>query len=245
MFEPCHSGDELSPSLEAAGCGGLLWSLTRCDFSNIRQLWGWPDSHTTNNHSQYSQTKAKALCDEAEVVAFKTVDYGHSLEHWTWLLDQDPFLRVLDVVRDPRAIYASWKTTEPFSSLVKGGEFYRLTEMCDTFVANMEMKHPRIKQVVFEELTNHPKETAWEVYLFLGLPYTSVQDRWIDRTFGATWCPEPKPWEIGFTDCHVRGTTRETTPSWMSVLTREELDSFAANPNCTRVVAAYGFPAST
>jgi len=82
VFEPCHDGDAYSPWLEAQGCSRLLAGLARCDFDGIEHLWGWPDSHTTSNHTEFSPDGARDLCENSMLTAFKTVDYGHNISEW-------------------------------------------------------------------------------------------------------------------------------------------------------------------
>merc|ERR1719401_2814590 len=139
---------------ENGACPHVLKNLVRCDFDGVDKLWGWWDPHSTNNHTKFYNQSAHELCVDASIVAFKTVDYGHDLQEWQWLMDSHPHLRVLDVVRDPRGIYASWKTLEPFATLLKEGDhgkpFYTLTEICDHFEMNLNFIDPRVHRVVFE-----------------------------------------------------------------------------------------------
>jgi hypothetical protein len=142
LFEPCHVADSYEPWLKAAGCQRLLSDLTNCNFDGVNDLWGWRNSHTTNKHKQYSSLLAHKLCSKSQLVAFKTVNYGHNLSDFRSFLEQQPDLRILDVVRDPRGIYASWLSTEPFKHLVGKPDYYTLPEVCESFLANLELRHP-------------------------------------------------------------------------------------------------------
>jgi len=66
-------------------------------------------------------------------------------------------MKVLDMVRDPRAIYASWKGLEPFKTLVGENDFYTLSQICDHFAKNLDFDDDRIKRVIFEDLMTNPK----------------------------------------------------------------------------------------
>jgi len=242
LFEPCHDGDEYSGELKERGCGGLLWQLARCDFENVDTLWGWMDPHSSHKHEKqdpFSLENATRLCTNADVVAFKTVDNGHKLPEWKWLLDETPELRVLDVVRDPRGIYASWKVLEPFATLVKNGEFYTINEVCDAFSQNIDFGHERVYHLVFEQLVATPEKIMREAYDFLGMEFGERQVAWLKETFDATECPEPKPWEVGYTDCHTN--SGDVAEKWRSVLSQEELDLFSNTPSCQHVMEHYGF----
>jgi len=240
IFEPCHDGDAYTPWLEAQGCGRLLAGLAQCDFTGVEQLWGWPDAHTTSNHEDFSQEAARNLCEKSQLTAFKTVDYGHNISDWNWFLEATPALRIVDIVRDPRGIYASWKTTEPFSSLIGTPEFYTLADICESFRANIELEHAQVHHVVFEELTRDPATAMRKVYMFLGLSFEAAQEQWLSKTFNAQKCAEPKPWEVGFTDCHE--DSDHEAEKWRDILSDEEKNSFAESESCQKVVKAYGYP---
>ena len=64
---------------------------------------------------------------------------------------------------------------------------------------------------------------------------------WVERNFNAIRCPKPKPWEIGFADCHRN--SRRTATKWKRVLSERDLALFDATPACKMVVEAYGFEA--
>lgn len=243
LFEPCHNGDELSPVLEVTGCMGLLGSIANCEFAGVQHLWGWPDPHSTNNKTAFSSEAATRICKESNLIAFKTVDFAHDLKRYMGMVDAEPRLKILDVVRDPRGIWGSWKTLEPFSTLVKEGSFYSLLEICETFASNLELNHSNIHHVVFEELVSDPVKTTMKVYDFLDIPFEEPQRAWVDRTFDAKECPPPPPGvPKEFTDCHEK--SKNTAEKWREVLSDEELASFNASPACQKVVRAYGFPAA-
>lgn len=240
LFEPCHNGDQYEKDLSTKGCSGLVEQLANCDFTGVRNLWGWTNPHSSNNGTKFSAGGAADLCQAADIVSFKTVDYGHHLKSWLWLLEANPQMHIITAVRDPRGIYASWKTTEPFSTLIKGGKFYTIGEICESFASNLEVQHPRVKSLVFEALVEEPATKMQEVYDFLGVPFGEAQQHWIDHTFDAADCPPVPEWFKGFDDCHK--DSKKASEKWQHVLSEEELNTFNLNPHCRRVVEAYGFP---
>lgn len=240
LFEPCHDGDIYEPWLQDQGCGGLLKGLTSCDFKGIQSLWGWPDSHTTSDHRKYSSIVAQHLCSRSRIVAFKTVDYGHNISAYRDFVDASPQLRILDIVRDPRGIYASWKTTPSFANLIGNQKFYTLTQVCETFASNFDLHHPNVHHVIFEELTQRPKDTMEKVFNFLGVPFGEAQVHWLNRTFDAPDCPTPKEWEVGYTDCHQN--SKAVVDKWKEVLSAAELEEFSKSAACRQVAQAYNYP---
>jgi len=245
LFEPCHDGDMLKESKKTFGCPGVLYSLVRCDFSEIKSLWGWKDPHTTNNFTDYSPESAEELCQKSKSVAFKTVDYGHDLSAWRWFLDSAPGdvkMKVLDVVRDPRGIYASWKVLEPFATMLRQGTFYTLTEICENFERNLDFRDDRVYRVIFEDLLANPLLVTRAVYEHLDQTFSSEQEMWVKNAFFATECPPPPPGMEGFTDCHVASASQASADKWRSVLTEEELLEFNSSPACKHIAEVYGWP---
>lgn len=176
LFEPCHPGDKVGGKLKRTGCKGLLQDLSKCRFTRVKDLWGWKDPHTSGNHEDFDPEEAHRLCKKASRITFKTVDYGHNSAQWLPILNQQPDLHIIATVRDPRGIWASWKTLEPFATLVKEGNFYTMEEICRTYADNLVFEHPRVKRVSFERMVRHPTHVTSSVYKFLGLRYGAKQD---------------------------------------------------------------------
>jgi hypothetical protein len=246
LFEPCHDGDVYGDKLSKRGCHQLLYGVSHCEFGGIEDLWGWRDPHSTNNYSkQFNGAQAKEMCQESDIVAFKTVDWGHNLPDWQWLLDSRENMKVLDMVRDPRAIYSSWKRLEPFSSMVEAHNFYTLEEICDHFAMNLAFNDTRVKRVIFEDLMSHPKPVTQHVYEFLGQAWTDDQEQWLTSAFNAKECPPPPPGMEGFTDCHTyTGNDPRGDEKWRQDLNATDLATFANSKNCQMVAKAYRYPLS-
>jgi len=183
------------------------------------------------------------MCDEADIVAFKTVDWGHNLKDWAWLLNSRDNIKVLDMVRDPRAIYGSWKKLEPFKTLVETNDFYTLGEICDHFAKNMEFRDPRVKRVIFEDLMTNPKAVTQHIYEFMKQEWTEDQEEWLAAAFNAAECPPPPPGMEGFTDCHTfTGVDPRGEEGWRDILNATDLALFANRESCQMVAKAYNYP---
>jgi hypothetical protein len=244
LFEPCHDGDEYDSKLKRRGCRQLLYGVSHCDFSGIEDLWGWRDPHSSNNYSkEFDADAAKEMCEEADIVAFKTVDWGHNLKDWQWLLDTHRNIKVLDMVRDPRAIYGSWKRLEPFKTLVETDDFYTLGEICDHFARNLAFNDTRVKRVIFEDLMSYPTAVTKHIYEFMGQDFAQEQEEWLAAAFNAEECPPPPPGMEGFTDCHTfTGVDPRGQEKWRDDLSQADLDLFANRESCQLVAQAYKYP---
>lgn len=230
LFEPCHEGDDFSSTT----CDDLLGSISNCDFSPVRTLWGWANPHTSNGHQQFTREYAHSRCTSADIVAFKTVNL-HDLRLSMEMVGRQPGMRVVDVVRDPRGIYASWKATPEF----KVDTMINITRICEIQAGNLEVQDDRVHRVVFERLVQKPWKTTKSVYDFLGLSWGEAQESWVESVFHAFKCPADSK-EASYMDCH--SDTDGVKESWRMVLSQAELIAFYESQACRRVVAYYGFP---
>lgn len=196
--------------------------------------------HTARTTDPYTSKLASELCKGADLVAFKTVDFDHNISKFVETLEAHDNVKVLDVVRDPRGIWGSYKSTEPFRSLIAEGNFYTLLGICEAFASNLALNHSQVHHIVFEDLIANPAQTMQKAYNFLGLPFEEPQLAWIERTFDAVECPPPPPGvPEEFTDCHK--DSEANTNKWRSILDQSEIDAFNSSPACQSVVHAYGF----
>lgn len=243
LFEPCHEGDRVADPLLQRGCGGLLSSLAHCDFSQVVSLHGFRNPHTSHhNELAANPGAASAFCSAADLVTIKTIEYAHDLRQALLVLDADPSIYMIDVVRDPRGIYASWKQLEPFATFLKGPNATLMPDICRSFAANINVTHPRLRRIVFEELVKAPGTVMSETYNFLGLPFGQAQLAWIASTFDATDCQqkiEENHLNAMFSDCQANSTV--SMSKWRQQLLPDELQLFASDTNCQEVALAYNF----
>jgi hypothetical protein len=241
MFEPCHfadyfwqGGDKVNGDVAKAGCKGLIQAISNCDFSEVQSLHLWANRHSVHaGVKEYTEEAAHLACKAAAVVAYKTIYYGHDLqEKAVPLADADPRLRVIAVVRDPRGIYASWRTTWPFSYRIGR---HLMINICDNFAKNIQVRHPQIHQIVFEELAKDPERVTRQVYDFLGMHFSNRQKRWIAKNFNAN-CGD----EAHFTDCKRNSSSH--IEAWATVMEPEERLFFNEYPACRAVAEHYGYP---
>lgn len=247
LFEPCHEGDQLEAELASQGCGGLIGELASCRFDKIKSLNGWRDSHSkTRGAKIYTPNAASAACSGADVVAFKTISQAgelfHIQEHGLPVLNKEPRLRMIDIVRDPRSIYASWMSTFPFNDTRLGGvrrDVSALKGLCESFASSLNVTHNQVHRVVFERLVVDPEGVMEDVYQFLQVPFGESQKNWVNRTFNAKECPGVDRFIAPYSDCHTNAT--ESLEKWRTVLQPNERETFASYPPCLSVAHAYNY----
>jgi hypothetical protein len=248
FFEPCHKplgsktkGDIVSGELEG-NCSKVLERFFRCDFTGTEYLWGWNRPHTDitgvsavgARAPEFSPILASDTCAKADLVVYKTVDeFGRNASDVVNMLDAQKHVRAVIPVRDPRAIYASWKEL-PWDFEGVG----LLRKICDEMAEDINRTHSRLTRVVFERLVDKPHETMKAVFKFLGLKYGPAQDSWIEHTFNAANCSESSK-GVRFTTCHE--DSEESLTRWRSVLSNNEKSVFREYPACVKTAKKYGY----
>jgi hypothetical protein len=234
-FEPCTEGDKFSGELKdmnkektrdaenSVMCSKVVDGMSNCNFRSIDGLKNWNNMHSTNGGKPYKRSLAEKLCRESQIVAVKTV-MPIRLENVTWLLDSNPHLKIIEVIRDPRGIYASDGDGEDFDHL------------CKHISVNLGFKHPKVYRVVFEELVRAPLKVAKGVYEFLGRRWSSYQEDWVRETFNAD-CNNTKTGK--YKDCH--SDSKAVSTSWKAKLSSAQMRKFDKNEDCQNVVKAYNF----
>jgi len=242
VFEPCHNDDKYSPELAKKGCHGVLNALARCDFQDIEWLHGNKNPHSTQRQDDYTPTAASASCAGADLVTIKTIDYAHDLKEALPILDNNDNLLMIDVIRDPRGIYASWKATYPFSKMLQNDNKTLMTDICDSFAKNLKIRHPRLRRIVFEHLVEKPKPVMEGVFDFIGVPFGDVQLQWINSTFNSDCDADDKVSKLNknYRDCHSDSTW--ALHRWERELSKKEKDMFSDHEACREVAWAYNFP---
>jgi len=259
VFEPCH-GLAPPPSnevLEREGCQRELLRIANCDYSNLKTIGSWAKKDggfifapTPNGLHHEPPHVQSAICHRSDIITFKTVTYGQDIErHVVPLLQKDPRVRVINIIRDPRGIYASWRTTEPFLDVVSGERemnlethdqdwMYGLTGICDAFAKNMALQpNPHVFNMKYEDLVAEPMDMVRKAYEHVGIPFAEPEMNWVRSTFDA----DCKDKDVGqFSTCHRDSAA--PTVRWREVLSKEEQAQFSSHPACREVAEHYGYP---
>lgn len=241
LFEPCHKGDRLEAELEEKGCSGLISALSNCDFRQVKALHGWNDVHTTTGGlNAYDAEQASSNCIESDVITFKTVTLPfQEMSSLSDVLEGDSRIKAIQLVRDPRSIYASWFSTWPFNQ-----EFKRdrkaLKGICDSLVDSLELKgQKRIKFVILEELIEKPEAVMQDVFEFLEKGFGDRQKEWIRSTFNANACPGIDQWIAPYSDCHTE--SRASLNKWKTFMNQDEIQFFDDYVPCQKVRKAFNY----
>lgn len=253
LFEPCDNRDQLSEAMASLPpserCVRLMSNFSRCNFDDVYNFHNWENPHNKRRTAEagFTQEAAEEACSGADMVAYKTVTRAFEQfrlpVHALPAVDADPNLLLIDVVRDPRSIFASWMSTWPFNDTNLPAGVSRnlsaLTGICDSFAASMDVEHPRLQHVVFEHMISEPYETHREISMFLGTPFGDAERQWIERTFNAKECPGVDEYIAPYSDCHT--DSNQTIAKWRSVLTEEEQQAFLDHPECVAVAERFNF----
>mmetsp|Transcript_72945 Transcript_72945/g.225582 ORF Transcript_72945/g.225582 Transcript_72945/m.225582 type:complete len:506 (-) Transcript_72945:21-1538(-) len=245
LFEPCHSGDLSKGVLMRSSrtqhadwdCAALLKRVLRCDFTDVSKLWGYDNPHSLHRGSvHYTHLAAQRACQRAGLVTFKTAGKSMLQPEGSTLLGLQENLHILDVVRDPRAIVASWRRTPGMnlSNATAAGPGLML-QICRDYAAAMGAQHDRLHRVVYEDLVRKPGPEMRRLFQDLGFPFGVHQQGWITRTFQTVRC-DNKP----YADCRTNSTGH--LESWRERLPTEEQEVFASDADCAKVANKYGWP---
>jgi len=253
LFEPCDPRDELSRDVLRlplqVRCARLMSDFSRCNFEKVNSFHNWDNSHNRlrSARGDFSPETAALACRSADIVAYKTVT--HALEdfslprHGLPALEEDPNLRMIDIVRDPRSIFASWMSTWPFNDTNLPGGIARndtvLTNICDTVASGMDSDHPRLKRVIFEQMIRNPYAVHEQISVFLGSTFGDAERQWIERTFNAKDCPGVDMYIAAYSDCHTN--SQESIDKWRKVLTQGEQQAFLDHQSCRDVAERFNY----
>lgn len=253
VFEPCDRRDQVSPEIEQLPfedrCVKLMPGLSQCDFDKVYSFYNWENEHNKLRGADFvfDREQATRACKSADLIAYKTVTRAYEdfrlMSHALPALDADPKLRIIDVMRDPRSIFASWMTTWPFNDTTQSSGVWRnvsaLTGICDTLAAGMDVEHPRLSRVVFEEMVKTPYKVHQQVSSFLGAPFGDAARAWVARTFNARDCPGVDMYIAAYSDCHTN--SNESVAKWRGVLTTEEEEAFLNHSACLAVAQKFNY----
>jgi len=233
LFEPCHKGDRYAPRLEklmreqSSHCADLVEGVSKCNFNDIQKLAKWTSDKTSNDNKPYSKAVAKKMCSKASVVAVKTIE-PFALVNATWVLDANPHLKIIELIRDPRGIFSSRQSAANTASMEKS---------CTLIKENMKAHHPRIKKVLFEQWVKSPKPISKSIYKFLGMHWGEKQDDWVKATFNAD-C-NGNHTEGRHNDCHT--DSKKVAKKWKQELGASTKAAFNKNEDCQAIAKNYHF----
>ena len=133
----------------------------------------------------------KGMCSSRSLHALKTVRM--TMQSVEFMLEDNPNLRIIHLVRDPRGVVLSRQHTVSFRGLYSGDDMPKEAALyCTQAVEDIklreviERRYPgRTLQVVYEDLTQNPMHFAEKIYSFLEekIP-ADINAWWFDNTKG-------------------------------------------------------------
>ena len=170
----------------------------------------------------------ESWCTRSRLRSVKTIRM--SMEHVQHMMEVDPQIKVIHLLRDPRAILRSQ------SNLMKKlrDEWEKLAvRLCSRLVKDvsiretLEQKYPgQLMQIRYEDLATNPIKSAETMYKYLSLPLPKQVSDWIEQSTNAD------------TNNGARGTKRENSTkvayAWQEELTDEQKQTFLDLPECAR-----------
>ncbi|ESO98928.1 hypothetical protein LOTGIDRAFT_231254 [Lottia gigantea] len=158
------------------------------------------------------------------------------------LLVKDPLIKLVHLIRDPRAVAASQITSWSVKSINQNridAEMKQTVTLCRTMLENIRaseilfQKFPnRVRVLVFEKFAYNPIETTKILYDFVGFNFTYKIARFVDSV---TRAGSPTPCPL----CTSQGSSYHTSQKWRTFFNIEQVRRF--DEHCSEVFQRVGF----
>lgn len=154
------------------------------------------------------------FCSESKIRIFKTI--RHSMAFFEEFLETVPSMKIIHLVRDPRATLQSQILVAKFPmddlKLAARQHCERVFEDIKTF-NRIKEKHPvSIVRIYYEDLAEDPIDMAHKMYDFLGMDYTEHLIEYI-KDITSNGLPD------GCNICPQRADSREHIDKWRTRMT--------------------------
>merc|ERR1719253_2000622 len=166
----------------------------RCDFSQITLFY---KGSRPREHRYATPAVMTKQCKSAKVRVVKTVHGGSPLlraDQISELLAEVPTLRVVAMVRDPRAVVASREALPgQWQDTLRGGQL--LSTMCTSLSAFPLRAHSsRVFTLQYEKLVEHPVSTTSDLFGFLGQPLAPEVRSFVKQHLEGHGCDDKSPY---------------------------------------------------
>jgi len=254
LYEPCHIGGSdvyRGQVITAANvqelCPLLLIDVMRCDFSQMQDMRHLKKTHEHNDGKvpEYFDPATMAQrCRSARLRIVKTVHIDESVmstQGVRAVLQAVPRLKVVSVVRDPRAVYSSRQQCHAaWKASWTGTQRPLLNRMCAQLgqASHWPGRFPkRVHTLRYETLVAHAKDESTRVLQFLGLPVSPRVVRWLNTHMGAETCSGEDAQEYG--TCRTPEQQQEALTKWRKLL--PPADKAHADLVCARTLRVYAY----
>lgn len=175
------------------------------------------------------------------MVAMKTIEFHHRLNRTTIeLLQEVPFLRIISVIRDPRASFASMRGLQQgFHGSFGANSIGTMFDMCNAYAANAPIQHERLLHLQYETLVEQPMNTTRNLQLFLGRPFGRKQAQFVHDNFDSD-CGDAGTRSSSYSSC--RSNSTENMYAYQHQLGNNEFAAFMAHASCRMTCKSYGYP---
>jgi len=110
-----------------------------------------------------------------------------------------------------------------------------LISMCDSLCENLDVKHPQVYHLLYEDLATQANTITMGMYEFLGLPFGEDARSFVQQKFNGD-CADSATDPFG--DC--RGNSSEGATRYTH-LSNNEYAAFMAHETCRNVSKAFGY----
>lgn len=233
LFEPCHGRDatqygQMFPSENSQGsreaaeeaAAKCTTDVLSCDFSKFdKPLYIQAFS---------AGVTLKELTDNCEASSTRNIKTTtvHNLTNVIKMLETQPEMKVVHMLRDPRSIYASQKGALELDLRPS------VEHLCKWAAYNLDVTHPKIHKVQFHDVVTDAKSTFKKLTEDLGLTFAQDQERFVKDNFNNANCKEDK-----YSSCKV--DSKASVRKWEQNLDQKEKDAFHQNKDCMKVIRAY------
>ena len=186
-----------------------------------------------SKHVTHCLPTMQQACDESPVRVAKVIRLSmHSVQS---LLQKDPSVKVVHLVRDPRGVLPSRGEIDP--ALLELHSLNRsASELCEGMLTDIHIREQLQRshsgvflQLKYEDLATQPAKTSQKLFDFLGIPFSDEMKSWVN---GATHASVDTKGIMGIN----RRDSSQTALKWQSTLTEQQKVTISNNRPCQELL---------
>jgi len=239
IFEPCANKDKFHGAEIGANesnvqqkCVEFMDELQKCDFENIDEIVHWDHKESLHEAQNFGKLTAEYECEKAGLRVFKTLNTRNLHADAKMQKAKHPDTKIVHIIRDPRAIWASQKKAAD-QGVFTG--VWEPEDMCESMMYNSKADNDQeVVTIKFEDLVKRPQTTARALYADLGLEFGEKQRKWVAEHFGKHADCDENALSTCKQNSHV------SLNKWKQVIDKETAHKFSSGA-CKRVFERYGY----